>query len=230
MKIDKVTITGADEKIMYNDLLNLQDDFPFVEWGILFSESKAGSSRYPSAEHRKKQFIGELSLSAHFCGWWARQVLENRNYKLITELPEQYTRIQLNYNFNTSKNFDLGSLIEFVVDNPERRIIIQYNRSNEPVISRWMKQHDVPSRIHFLYDSSGGRGTVINRLDPPIGGHYTGYAGGLNIENIDSICCDIARSMDNSMVWIDLESGARINDQFDLELVRMILEKSTYHI
>jgi hypothetical protein len=229
MQIDKVTITGADDRTNYNDLLNLQEDFPFVEWGILFSESKEGKNRYPSTEHRNKQFIGGLNLSAHFCGWWARQVLEECNYRLIDDLPPQYKRIQLNYNFNTSTKFNLKKLREYM-DGVGDRIILQYNRSNKPALDIWLREHSVSSKFHFLYDASGGRGTEIDRIEQPIGGHYTGYAGGLSIDNLDKICCDIRRVKSDTKVWVDLESGARTGDKFDLELVRRLLHNFEFHV
>jgi hypothetical protein len=231
MIIDKVTITGADDRINYNDLLNLQEDFPFVEWGILFSESKEGTNRYPSSEHRSKQFIGDLNLSAHFCGWWARQVIEEGNYKLIHDLPPQYKRVQINYNFNTSTRFDLKKLREYIeFSDPARRIILQYNRSNKPALDAWMRDHNVPSKVHFLYDASGGRGDVIGNIQPAIGGHYTGYAGGISLATLDEICCDIGRIKTDEKVWVDLESGARTDNKFDLEVVRMLLDDFTYHV
>lgn len=33
MKINRVTITGADGKNTYSELLSLQKQYPFVEWG-----------------------------------------------------------------------------------------------------------------------------------------------------------------------------------------------------
>lgn len=229
MKIDKVTITGADDRTSYNDLLTLQEDFPFVEWGILFSNSKEGQFRYPSAEHRKAQFIGELNLSAHFCGWWARQVIEEGNYSLITELPKQYRRVQLNYNFGHSNKFKLDWLRNHAEDT-DRRIILQLNQSNTIILDKWISKENVSSKVHFLFDASGGRGTQINKIQRPVGGHYTGYAGGITIDNLDSICCDIIRVKDAATVWVDLESGARTNNVFDLELVRALLEKFSLHV
>lgn len=235
MKIDKVTITGADDRTSYNDLLTLQEDFPFVEWGILFSNSKEGEFRYPSAAHRKAQFIGELNLSAHFCGWWAKQVLEKQNFKLISDLPKQYKRIQINYNFEhgiteSATQWSLEALAEFVDSSFDRRIILQYNKSNKLFIDSALSLYDMSSKIHLLYDSSGGRGTEIKKIQPSIGGHYTGYAGGITIDNLDSICCDIIRVKDAATVWVDLESGARTNNVFDLELVRALLEKFSLHV
>jgi len=39
MKINKLTITGADNNNSYNKLFELQQKYPFVEWGILYSKT-----------------------------------------------------------------------------------------------------------------------------------------------------------------------------------------------
>ena len=224
MKINKVTITGADNKTIYSDLLKLQEQFPFVEWGILFSKSKEGQQRYPTQEHIKKQFTGALELSAHFCGWWSKEVLENKNFSLITGLSEQFKRVQLNYNFKNSKGWNLIDLIRFAEKNSNRDIILQYNNSNSKSLDDFKKEK-LPNNINFLYDGSGGRGTQIQKIDEPIGKYYTGYSGGLDIDNIDSICETIIKANNDLSIWIDMESGIRTNNDFDSLKVKSILEK-----
>lgn len=227
MKINKVTLTGADNKTNYADLLKLQEQYPFVEWGILFSKSREGQQRYPTQEHIKDQFtgIGSLELSAHFCGWWSKVVLENQNFELITGLPDQFKRVQLNYNFKNSKGFDLITLLRFAENYNQKSIILQYNRSNSEVLDKFRSENVLPENIHFLYDGSGGRGTEIQVIDEPIGTYYTGYSGGLSTENIDSICATISRAENQSKVWIDMESGVRTDNDFDLIKVETILHK-----
>lgn len=229
MKINKVTLTGADSKTNYVDLLNLQEQYPFVEWGILFSKNKEGQQRYPTQEHIKKQFIGDLELSAHFCGWWSKEVLENQNFSLITGLAEQFKRVQLNYNFKKSKRWNLVSLLRYAERYNERNIVLQYNQSNSEAIDKF-QVNGLPDNIHFLYDGSGGRGTQIQSIEEPIGTHYTGYSGGLCSENIDSICATIIRTKNESKVWIDMESGVRKNNEFDLTKVKTILDKCNLFI
>lgn len=225
MKINKVTITGADDKTDIKDLVVLTEKYPFVEWGILFSNSR-GKQRYPSENWVKEVTKLNLPLSAHFCGWWARQVLEEGNYSLI-EQAEGFSRIQLNYNFARSRGWKLKDLIEWAEESP-KDIILQLNKSNKPIIS----DLEPPKAINFLYDASGGRGTVIGAIEPPMDGSYTGYAGGLSVENIDHICKLITESDDgeDTEVWIDLESGARTNDEFDLTKVEEILRISSKYI
>ena len=123
MKINKVTITGADDKTDIDKLIRLTDKYPFVEWGILFSSGREGTQRYPSHEWIKQIVETDLPLSAHFCGWWAKQVLEESNFSLI-EQAEGFSRIQLNYNFARSRGWSLVKLIEYAKDSP-KNIILQ---------------------------------------------------------------------------------------------------------
>ncbi len=222
MKINKVTITGADDNTKIEDLIRLSNKYPFVEWGILFSNGREGSQRYPSSQwiHEVTKF--NLSLSAHFCGWYPRQVLENANYDLIKNL-NGFNRVQLNYNFKNSKGWDLGRLLSTELP---INVILQYNKSNADII----ENADIPNNFHILYDASGGRGTEIQSIEPTVKGLYTGYAGGLNPDNTDRICQMISNHGDSSEVWIDLESGARTNDEFDLVKVEKILEIASKYI
>jgi len=40
MKIIKLTITGADDKTEVSSLIDISNNFEFIEWGILFSNSR----------------------------------------------------------------------------------------------------------------------------------------------------------------------------------------------
>ena len=81
MFLSKVTITGADNSVEHKDLVRLQAQYPFVEWGILFSKAKMASPRYPSFTWleklaQTKQEHPELRLSGHICGRWVRDICE----------------------------------------------------------------------------------------------------------------------------------------------------------
>ena len=80
------------------------------------------------------------------------------------------------------------------------------------------------SNTHVLYDSSGGRGTEIKSIQAPYMDIYTGYSGGLNPDNVEEICKQIQGHSNPSKVWIDMESGVRTEDVFDLEKVIKVLE------
>lgn len=227
MKINKVTITGADNGVFVEDLKHLSEEFPFAEWGILFS-GNPGRERYPDMEWKMTAEKHLGNLSAHLCGAFSRAVLEKEDFDIITTLHPSYKRVQLNYNFSRSNGWNLETLLEYAHLHPEREIILQYNKSNAKTLNSIIGY--CPDNIEFLYDASGGRGTEIQSISPPIGKAYTGYAGGISVENIDEICHLITDHKNSSACWIDLESGARTNNQFDLAKVRKILEESLPYI
>ena len=129
-------------------------------------------------------------------------------------------RSQLNYNFSYNQNWSLTHLNVFADENRSREIILQYNKSNKQVIDEF--KVSFPENINILYDASGGRGTEIKEVLPPFK-KFTGYAGGITDKNIDGICKIITNHSDNSTVWIDMESGVRTNDIFDLEKTIAVL-------
>ncbi len=228
MRINKVTITGADDKVSAEELLQLQNEFPFVEWGILFSTSKEGSQRYPKLQKVMDFIAQELNLSAHLCGKWSRDILEKSDFGFLES--DWFSRIQLNYNFSTEKA-NLFELIYFAEKNLQNDIILQYNRNNKKAMDSILGL-TLPKNIHFLYDDSGGHGTAISGIAEPFK-NYTGYAGGINIDNIENICQSIKsgfKDQDLTDVWIDLESGARIDNEFNIPLVRQLLEKASKFI
>jgi hypothetical protein len=231
MKIDLVTITGADDKVDQKELLKLQKKYPFVEWGILFSTSKEGTSRYPLNSYIYS-LSKELNLSAHFCGQWAKGILERQSFNLIDQLQPNFKRIQLNYNFKAKTDwweFSLEPLFQYC-KSTDRKIILQHNYNNLETIDVHLNHKVVPENINFLYDASGGNNKEIKNIDSPIAAnsqkYYTGYAGGINLENIENICTIITRNEYclEDTVWIDMESGVRTNNEFDLDKVTKILE------
>jgi phosphoribosylanthranilate isomerase len=220
MKISKVTITGLDTVDEIDNIIAIQKVFPFVEWGILFSSKSEGKNRYPSRTVIDKIIKSGIPLSAHFCGTWAKSVLEKQNFYSIAALHENFKRVQLNYNFRRNQDWSLTHLNVFAIENNNREIILQYNESNKEAIDEF--KDFFPKNINILYDASGGRGTEIQEVMPPFR-NFTGYAGGINEVNIDGICKIITEHPDNSTVWIDMESGVRTKDIFDLQKVITVL-------
>src|SRR5262245_5353667 len=83
--LDRVTFTGADDSIEPEDLAEISKQYPFVEWGILFSKSQQGTPRCPS-ERWLRKFAAVMiqnpaaQLSAHLCGRWVREFVLNGDY------------------------------------------------------------------------------------------------------------------------------------------------------
>lgn len=221
MKINRVTITGADDYTSLLDLSNLSAVCPFVEWGILFSKSKEGTERYPSASKIEYFSALGLQLSAHFCGWYSKEVLEKRNYSILEKL-DGFARVQINYNFQNSTGWDLRPFIDWIIKHPAISIIFQANKANAHTIG-FLEGMDTPQNIHFLYDSSGGRGSVISEIKKPFG-NYTGYSGGIGPNNITSVVKKINEYPNTQQVWVDMETGVRTDNKLDIQKVCDVLQ------
>lgn len=224
MKINRITVTGADESIAFKDLFELSEEFPFVEWGILFSILRAGTRRYPplrwienlcQSPHRSENF----KLSAHLCGQYPRDILQKGKLQGIDLLVKNYfQRAQINFNFSNTE-WKSEYLLNLLKDN-NTQYILQMNKSNADIIKTIVDTEN----FDVLYDSSGGRGTEIKEIQPPISGHYTGYSGGLGPNNIDEFCKKIIKHPSPNSVFIDCETGVRNDkDEFDLVKVREYL-------
>ena len=78
------------------------------------------------------------------------------------------------------------------------------------------------TKMSVLLDVSGGRGidTPFKPLNIP--GLKVGYAGGLNPDNVGEKLEHLMKNV-NGEFWIDMESGVRTDDMFDLNKVYKVL-------
>jgi len=239
MKLFHVTITGADDSVAPEQLLDLSREYPFVEWGILFKDGRAGTPRYPT-----QKWIDELiavqdstldmNLSAHLCGQFAADLL-NKQSLTISPL---FKRVQINCVAEDFHNADLDKLValRFLFGN-KAEFIFQYRHTEEDKLRATdLHQYNpvggAPNAGSFalLYDVSGGKGVLPNLWpDPPYGMRF-GYAGGLNPDNLHDKLNEIANAAGDQTVWVDMETGVRgSNDEFDLVKVRQCLELAWHY-
>jgi hypothetical protein len=229
MKITRVTITGADDKIQPEQLIDLSYKYSFVEWAILVG-SNEGVSRFPTRKWLA-HFLGIRRLvswpmfaALHACGAVSRDLMSGGATPFYKEFSDMgIGRFQLNFNFKTTPNYDLEKAIESI---GEHQAIFQWNKSNQEIMFQIVDKYKQPN-IHFLYDSSGGRGSKIVMLNmlPPVPGHYTGYAGGLSSENVEDVIKQLVMLPPfEEEIWIDVESGVRTNDELDLVKVENFLQ------
>lgn len=229
MKLNRVTITGADNNTDINEMLEISKQYPFVEWGILFSPKRIGEERYPDMKWVGKlaeTFFKDtrLNLSAHLCGGYTREMLMGKSELINNNLKDYLTifmRRQLN--FNSSKNeVDLYGFFKLLERAPILSFILQQNNANFKICQ------DVRNRkmqnIAFLYDSSGGRGTIASQWKQPFDGFFTGYAGGLSPENLGHELRKIEEVVGDNEIWIDTESRVRTNGVLDMDKVKQFLE------
>jgi len=233
MKLKHVTFTGADDKTDLLEIQKISDQYPFVEWGFLLSKSKNGLQRYPSLETFKKILPLNIKKSIHICGQICYSIVGNgwiedeESIELFQIASHMADRFQLNFNVKSTP-IDLIGIFWFSRFFPE--FILQQNKSNEHFINAITPYVHKTKRVHVLFDCSGGRGTVINEIPKPIDNIFCGYAGGLNPENLEQKLEEINSVVADKEIWIDMESGVRINNEFDLKKVVQCCEIAKKYI
>lgn len=218
-----VSFIGIDKKTDIDRLLKIAEKYPEVEFGFLCSDSVTGTNqnnRYPPLIllQQLKNKNKNINLSLHVCGRLARTVCQTGNFdevkKFVGAYFDMFDRIQLNV---------VGSRFkELITDTCGKQIVIQTNLS-EPKSKETYEKFIAANidNIVFLSDNSGGIDVDFDYFE---GLDYQGFAGGLNPENIlerkEEI--DILWEKD---YWLDMESGVRTDDWFDLDKVEDICKK-----
>ncbi len=231
--IRKVTITGIDQFTSRVRLAMIQRAHPFVEWGVLLSETKAGKdNRYPPVEWINDTMahslgaVRDLNLSGHVCGAWARDIA-NGGREFVDTHPMwlgKFQRLQLNISHVLDKIYphsDLYKGLEAIVG---PRVIIQLRDD-----SLWYTiMTPLMDKVDILFDCSGGRGLLPEcwprpSLDGVLRPNF-GYAGGLKPENLKEQIEAIQMASEGQPVWIDVESGVRTDEVLDLDKVETFLD------
>jgi hypothetical protein len=243
MKLYSVTITGVSDDTDIGGLIDLYVQYPFVEWGVLLSETASGTKpRYPSAEWIKdlrmalytdRHTFGckpQPRFAAHLCGKTMRKFMTgitNDHYNTdwldpfgITdsEFNHMFDRTQVNFNARREKFTPehMNAMMEGWYENMDCNIITQINHNNTWV-AETIQSREIAmkaQRAHMvLHDASGGRGTQMDTFNKPIAGVLNGYAGGINPSNVISTLESLDTHIGQGYIWIDMESGVR--DQND---------------
>lgn len=229
MPLDRVTFTGADDSVRADDLIALSREFPFVEWGLLYSRSQQGAPRFPSpqwlSESLPRLRDAGAGLAAHLCGGYVRAwVRDGQPWWPVARLAAgspTFQRLQLNFHgepLHWSPAF-LASLPPLPYD-----VIFQADAVNDTRICDTMVRHRGTS---VLFDTSGGAGLVPRSWPTPWwDDRYVGYAGGLGPATIATQLPRIFDAAGPARFWIDMERGVRSDDDtlFDLDKVRAVLQ------
>lgn len=220
MKLEYCSITGADDQVDIEYLSQLSQQFPFVEWAILLLRNRAGQPRFPTTawiENFSQNSQGQ-NKAMHLCddgflGFIAQD-------PEIRSLMSGFQRIQLNLKFgDVEGKYDPEELVARVRENPQYQFILQYTNDKHGLLPLFK---NVPNHA-VLFDSSAGRGMTPDCWDAPLTGHFCGYAGGLNPDNLQDNLNMISAATGDYTTWIDMESGVRTDDRFDLNKVSRVL-------
>lgn len=233
MKLTRITITGADDAVAPAELVKLSAEFPYVEWGVLRGGAdRIGTPRYPLAawvmhfNDATRRATHHVSWSLHLCGELSRQAMAGSPGVFAALKSVSAQRIQLNgYSRWRLPMLMLAQLL------PETEFILQVQRHDVFENAHYLQQQH--RNVAVLWDASGGGGIDNGWDDAPWPTEGTdprmGWAGGITPENIVQKIELVLTENDLPALrdvpfWLDLESGARTDDRFDLDKVRRILE------
>ena len=223
MKLARVTLTGADDTTSVGWMQDVSAEYPFVEWGILFSQQQTGLPRFPSPDwtaslYEAKQATPAMQLSGHICGRFCREIFKG-NWLAIQRAPQfvlrRFDRIQLN--IGRAEETDKYLQPEFI----RETYSLQLRHGFGLIIQTQNQRDEIASEVNArgiaaypLYDNSGGTGQLPKSWPVP---HATigpcGYAGGLSPANVLDQLDQIAEPAGDRRIWIDME--ARIRDDRD---------------
>lgn len=201
MTIQRITLTGADERTQIEDLAHLLDDFPEVEIGLLYTATPEGRQRYPSRiwlAQAARALSGRVAL--HICGRDARRELLGG---LLSDLTRHAPRVQVNGRLEVAEVEVLARLVG--------TLITQHNAANASLVQAVALNHAL------LVDSSGGRGVSPHAWVAPKTDKVVGFAGGLGPDNIQVEYTRI-EWVAKPGAWLDMEGKLRVNDWFSLSM------------
>ncbi len=250
MYIDRVTLAGVDDNVDRNELYELSDLYPFVQWGILLYKEKRGKPRYPSNEWIDKfdRYAPEfVSRNVHLCGSNAYDFctgdLSVVRYSAYGH--PRYDSIQVNIPGGFGIADMAGDVADlFVRSSKVITTIIQANDYSNPIVNALQKK-ECGNFVDILFDESRGKGVEgkfeeTKEMHKILGRSKCGFAGGINHENVVKVADKILRisnmhydvrselmgyNYSPPSTWIDMESGVRTDNEFDLDKVRLVLEK-----
>jgi hypothetical protein len=220
-----ITFTGASQPIDPAVLADISAEFPFVEWGFLFSKSKQGEPLYPS-EAWQEELIAKVShldlrLSCHLCGVaWADGMLRGN----VDPGPEwrrcweHCDRVQI----NPSRYFGAAHVALDLLDSlcSHKQFILQVSRANR----KWTVDlaRDLQNRgldVACLLDSSRGTGRRPPTWNEPYGDIPCGFAGGLRPDDIGEVLTAVHRVAAGKAIWLDTQKGVQTDGILDIRKV-----------
>ena len=221
MNLKHITFTGIDAYTDIDDLIDIQREFPIVEFGVLTSYHwYENGLRYLDPQIINDLRGKRLNLALHVCGSAAHDAADgywNNLDNHVFYTLGLFGRVQLNVANRTDNPYRLAS-----TPNRHMEVIIQQKGIHDIEMferSMWMN-------VSVLLDASGGQGidTPIKVL-PNAGKPFkVGYAGGINPDNVADKLAYLLQHDEVGDFWIDMESGVRTYDWFDTDKVRYVLD------
>lgn len=222
-----VSFAGVDCRTNIDRLVKIHENAPskdFVEYGLLLSKHwYENGNRYFDPEKLDVFEDAGLNLCGHLCGGIAREAVVG-NWEPFKELVGEHIYLFKRLQLNISEYKNNPGQLEIVPPDPVKEVIIQQKAAYDcKLFYEWHLRHPGNTSLSVLMDGSGGMG-IDKDIIPLYGVRKVGYAGGINPGNVaskTSILLWDDRVLD---FWIDMESGVRTDDWFDLGKVEAVIE------
>lgn len=225
--LTKVAITGPDDAVDIADLNAISAEFPYVEWALLCEPEAAGTARAPSFEWIDA-FMREARghRAVHMCT--SALIGLSKGEEKFRRIVEGFDRIQLNFKYReTGSRLNLDGLVAQVKSFADKTFIFQYGGEYVKLLPAF----EGCENMAVLFDGSAGSGALPDSWPAPLPGFACGYAGGLGPDNIVAQVEKIKSVLPPGYeTWVDMESGVRTNDVFDLTKVCRVLEAAAPYI
>jgi len=215
-KLEALGFCGADDTVNPRLLTLIGQNYPLVEWGILFRPDKEGQPRYASKEWvsrlsdilKNSKHPNKIRLAAHLCGSHVNDLLtsstDTSSAKDIDDFLNQlydwgFRRVQVNatavngvYTEKLGEGSTMESFLRTVKAHPKLEFIVQRNNETEPLWSALLTKKDYPDNIVFLHDESKGTGKETSNWSTDTrfissSRKVVGYAGGIKPSNVKSV-------------------------------------------
>lgn len=229
-RLKYVTLTGIDDAVPVETLLELTRNHPYVEFGVLYNSTLQGNGRFPllgsinrlveTARHEPK-----LNLALHICGADVYSLLDNDLESHARALAEYFPRIQLNLRSGTYPLEGVRALHKRYTD---KTFIIRYSSDSQYAgasVDSHVTLFDKPEELEQTGFSmkeaiSGASKALTGSLMTPL----FGFNGELDPAKLITQLREIERITAGDDFWIAIESClSDPNGAFDVGLAQKAL-------
>ena len=228
MRLRHITFTGIDSRTDLQELQAIQQQYPLAEFGVLTSYHwYENGNRYLNPQFLPNLYGHGLNLALHVCGSAAHDAMTGL-WNRINNLTVKYLYMRLfqRVQLNVANRSDNPDRLASTPPNCHAEVIIQQCPGDAALYEHSLWVGNVgrdQGLVSMLIDGSGGQG-----IDTPISIYQSaekiGYAGGISPDNVADKLRFLFENVRHGEFWIDMESGVRTDDKFDLDKVRRVLE------
>ena len=185
IRLEAIGVCGVDDSTDLTDVIRTQEQFPFLEFGVLFRQQLRGTPRYPSEEKLNEIFtLGQKRVEekqiwnfcGHLCGRDMRNILaaDPKGHELLDLLVKSgFKRVQFNPTKNNGVEIDVTVLdfyhqnlrTTFEKYNGKLHFILQCNDETEFLWQEFLERP--PENVVCLMDESKGLGIKPDKRPPP---------------------------------------------------------------